>query len=73
MFESVGIWLQGFIDNRGICTKYWFWPRILAHFVHESEHSGGFTNGEFWHQARADRHPFFYISRLVCKPILLAK
>jgi hypothetical protein len=31
--------------------------RILAHFVHQSEHFGGFTNGEFWHQARADRHP----------------
>jgi hypothetical protein len=21
MFESVGIWLQGFIENKGICTK----------------------------------------------------
>jgi hypothetical protein len=41
----------------------WFWARILAQFVHESEHSGGFTNGEFLHQARADRHPFLYISR----------
>jgi hypothetical protein len=42
----------------------WFWPRILAQFVDENEHSGGFTNGELLHQARADRHPLFYINRL---------
>jgi hypothetical protein len=30
----------------------WLWPRILAHFVHENKHFGGFTNGEFSHQAR---------------------
>jgi hypothetical protein len=35
----------------------WFWPRILAQFVDEIEHSGGFTNRELPHQGRG--HHFF--------------
>jgi hypothetical protein len=32
----------------------WFWPRILAEFVDESEHFGGFTNPELLNQARVN-------------------
>jgi hypothetical protein len=31
----------------------WFWPIILAEFIDESEHSGGFTNPELLNQTHA--------------------
>jgi len=42
----------GFFFKMG--QSNWFWPRILAQFAEESEHSGGFTNPELPHQARVD-------------------
>jgi len=54
--------LHSFIFLGAMDQSNWFWPRILAQFVDENKHSGGFTNLELLNQACG--HPFFYISRL---------
>jgi len=46
--------LHSFIFLGAMGQSNWFWPRILAQFAEESEHSGGFTNPELPHQARVD-------------------
>jgi hypothetical protein len=51
--------LHSYIFWGAMGQSNWFWPRILAQFVDESEHSGGFTNGELPNQEVVDRHPFF--------------
>jgi len=50
--------LHSFIFLGAMGQSNWFWPRILAQFVDESEHSQGFTNPELLNQARADTHIF---------------
>jgi hypothetical protein len=54
--------LHSFFFLGAMGQSNWFWPKILAQFVDESEHSGGFTNPKLSNQARVDTH-FFYISR----------
>jgi len=55
--------LHSFIFLEVMGQSNWFWPKFLAQFVDENEHSGGFSNPELLNQARG--HPFFYISRFL--------